>query len=56
MDTSDHVTKSDPKRIFEKCLQKMIFPPKINQDQDRVAKNDFDLQNDFYEDEFMEKN
>jgi hypothetical protein len=41
MDTSDHGTKSDPKGTFELCLQKKLFPPKINQD--RVANNVFDL-------------
>jgi hypothetical protein len=48
MDTSDHGTKSDPKGTSELCPKKKIFSPKINQD--RVAYNDFDLQNDFHED------
>ena len=48
MDTPDHGTKSDPKGTFELCPRKKKFSPKINQD--RVANNDFDLQNDFHED------
>jgi hypothetical protein len=48
MDTPDHGTKSDPKRTFELCLPKLFFVLKINQN--RVAKNDFDLQNVFHED------
>jgi hypothetical protein len=48
MDTSGHGTKSDPKGTFELCPKKKTFPPKINQN--RVANNDFDLQNDFHED------
>jgi hypothetical protein len=48
MDTSDHGTKNDPKGTFELCPRKKKFSPKINQD--RVANNDFDLQNDFHED------
>ena len=48
MDSSDHGTKSDLKGTFELCPRKKKFSPKINPD--RVANNDFDLQNDFHED------
>ena len=48
MDSSDHGTKSDPNGTFELCPKNKIFSPKINKD--RVANNDFDLQNDFHED------
>jgi hypothetical protein len=44
MDSSDHGTKSDPNGTFELCPKNKKFSPKINQD--RVANNDFDLQND----------
>jgi hypothetical protein len=49
MNTSGHGPKSDPNRIFEQCLaKKKLLLPKINGD--RVAKDVFDLRNDFHED------
>ena len=48
MDSSDHGIKSDPNGTFELCPKKKKISPKINKD--RVATNDFDLQNYFHED------
>ncbi len=48
MDISEHSTKSDPKGIFELCLPKTYFFPKINRD--HVAYNVFDLQKNFHDD------
>ena len=48
MDISEHSTKSDPKGIFELCLPKTYFFPKINRD--HVANNVFDLQKNFHDD------
>jgi len=48
MDISEHSTKSDPKGIFELCLPKTFFFPKINRD--HVANNVFDLQKNFHDD------
>ena len=45
---SEHSTKSDPKGIFELCLPKTFFFPKINRD--HVANNVFDLQKNFHDD------
>jgi hypothetical protein len=48
MDSSDHGIKSDPNGIFLSYFQRKKISPKINQN--RVANNDFDLQNDCNED------